>query len=97
MVVLVFVVVIGAPLVEELLYRGLLQGAFVARISELPALLAGASWFALIHFRPVEYPGLFVVGLVFGMCALATGRLGMAIVAHAAFNATGLLSVMSNR
>ena len=96
-VVLVLVVVVGAPIVEELVYRGLLQGSFVTRISELPALLASASWFAIIHFRPVEYPGLFVAGLVFGMCALTTGRLGMSIVTHAAFNATGLLTVMSSR
>ena len=96
-VVLVFVVVVGAPIVEELVYRGLLQGSFVARISELPALLAGASLFAIIHFRPVEYPGLFVAGLVFGMCAISTGRLGMSIVTHAAFNATGLLTVMSSQ
>jgi len=93
-VVLVLVVVVGAPMVEELVYRGLLQGSFVARISELPALLAGASWFAIIHFRPVEYPGLFVAGLVFGTCAITTGRLGMSIVTHAAFNATGLLTVV---
>jgi hypothetical protein len=92
-VVLALVVVGGAPIVEELVYRGLLQGSFVSRISELPALLAGATWFAIIHFRPVEYPGLFVAGLVFGMCAITTGRLGMSIVTHAAFNATGLLMV----
>jgi uncharacterized protein len=96
-VVLVIVVVGGAPIVEELVYRGLLQGSFVARISELPALLASASWFAVIHFRPVEYPGLFVAGLVFGMCAITTGRLGMSIVTHAAFNATGLLTVVTSR
>ncbi len=92
-VVLVLIVAIGVPIVEELVYRGLLQGSFVTRISELPALLAAASWFAIIHFRPVEYPGLFVAGLVFGMCAITTGRLGMSIVTHAAFNATGLLMV----
>jgi membrane protease YdiL (CAAX protease family) len=94
-VVLALVVVVGAPLVEELVYRGLLQGSFAARISELPALLAAAAWFTIIHFRPVEYPGLFVAGLVFGVCAITTGRLGLAIVTHAAFNATGLLTVVN--
>ena len=29
-----------------------------------------------IHFRPVEYPGLFVFGLVVGACLLVTRRLG---------------------
>lgn len=87
---LILLVVVGAPLVEELLYRGLLQGAFRRRVDDAVALVIVAGWFALIHFRPVEYPGLFVIGLVLGACALVTGRIGMAIVAHCAFNATGL-------
>lgn len=87
---LVLLVVVGAPLVEELLYRGLLQGAFRRRVNDVVALVVVAAWFALIHFRPVEYPGLFMIGLVLGICALVTDRIGMSIVAHCAFNATGL-------
>ncbi len=94
-VLLVLIVVVGAPVVEELVYRGLLQGSFAARISDPLALVAASAWFAVIHFRPVEYPGLFVAGLVFGACFLVTGRLGTAIVAHASFNLTGLLAVWS--
>jgi membrane protease YdiL (CAAX protease family) len=52
-----------------------------------------AAWFAVIHFRPVEYPGLFVFGLVLGVCALRTRRLGMSVLTHMAFNATGLVLV----
>ena len=84
---------VGAPIVEELVYRGLLQRSFVgARSARCRRCWRGAAWFAIIHFRPVEYPGLFVAGLVFGMCAITTGRLGMSIVTHVAFNATGLLT-----
>jgi membrane protease YdiL (CAAX protease family) len=36
---------------------------------------------------------LFVFGLILGVCALRTRRLGMSILAHMAFNATGLLLV----
>lgn len=93
LVALVLIVVVGAPLVEELLYRGLLQGAFVRRVSEPLAVALVALWFAAIHFRPVEFPGLIVIGVVLGVCALVTRRLGMGIVAHAAFNATGLIWV----
>jgi uncharacterized protein len=89
-VVLVLMVVVGAPIVEELVYRGLLQGSFARRINEPLALLAASAWFAVIHFRPVEYPGLFVAGLVFGACFMVTGRVTTAIVAHVAFNAAGL-------
>ena len=87
------VVVVGAPFVEELIYRGLLQGALVRRVNDAAAVVAVAAFFALIHFRWVEYPGLFAFGLVLGVCTLRTGRLGMGILAHMAFNATGLLLV----
>jgi len=93
---LIYVVVIGAPLVEELVYRGLLQGALGRRLRQWHGWLSVAvvaALFALIHFSPVEYPGLFVIGLVLGACALCTGRLGMGVLAHAAFNAAGLALV----
>lgn len=93
MVVLALVVVFGAPLVEELMFRGLLQGAFVRRMNEVVAVVLVAAWFALIHFRPVEYPGLLAFGLVLGVCALVTRRIGMSITAHVGFNATGLALV----
>ncbi|MFT3853035.1 MAG: CPBP family intramembrane metalloprotease [Ilumatobacteraceae bacterium] len=93
-VLLVFVVVIGAPIVEELMYRGLLQGAFTRRLDDVVGVVLVAAWFALIHFRPVEYPGLFVFGLVLGVCALRTRRLGMSVLTHMAFNATGLILVV---
>lgn len=92
-VALVLLVVVGAPVIEELVYRGLLQRSFAARISDPLALLAASAWFAVIHFRALELPGLFVAGLVFGACLLVTGRVGTAIIAHAAFNATALAAV----
>ena len=70
MVLLVAMVCIGAPLVEELVYRGLIQGSLAARVNQLPALLAASALFMLVHFRPVEYPGLLAIGLVCGaLCA----------------------------
>ena len=90
---LVAIVVVGAPFVEELVYRGLIQGAVVRRINDVVAVIAVAAFFAFIHFRWVEFPGLFVFGLILGTCALRTGRLGMGIMAHMAFNATGLMLV----
>ena len=93
---LILVAVIGAPLVEELVYRGLLQGALGRTLRQSRgwlALVLVAAFFALVHFSPVEYPGLFLVGLVLGICALRTGRLGMGVLTHAAFNATALALV----
>jgi membrane protease YdiL (CAAX protease family) len=90
----VAVVVVGAPLMEELFYRGLLQRSLASRYSDWLAVVGVAALFALVHFRPIEIPGLFVIGLVFGFAALRTGRLGMAIMIHVGFNATGILQAL---
>lgn len=89
-ILLVLVVVVGAPLVEEIVYRGLLQGSSVARWGRTWGLWSVAVWFALVHFQPVEIPGLLAVALVFGWLRDRTGRLGASILTHMAFNAAGL-------
>lgn len=90
---LVVVVVIGAPLIEEIVYRGLLLQSLQGRLHDVLALVLSSVWFAGIHLQPIEFPGLFAFAIVLGLCFLVTGRLGSAILAHAAFNATGLLLV----
>jgi len=92
-VVLIFVVVIAAPFIEELVYRGLVQQGVGASIDKRVALLATAVLFAAIHLQPVEFPGLFAFAVVLGICQYRTGRLGLGIVTHMAFNATGLVLV----
>jgi hypothetical protein len=91
---LVAIVVIGAPVVEELFYRGLLQRSLAARFNEGAVLVAVAAIFAAVHFRPIEFPGLFVFGLILGWASLRTNRLGMAITIHMGFNLTGMLLVL---
>lgn len=93
MIVLVLVVVIGAPIVEEIVYRGCLQSHMVSSAGETVGLILTAGIFAAIHLSPVEFPGLFVFALLLGYARQKTGTLGLPIVIHFAFNATGLLLV----
>lgn len=90
-IALVIVVVIGAPIVEEFVYRGLILQALQGRVNEILALVVSAVWFGAIHLQPVEFPGLFMFAVVLGITFMATGRLAGPILAHAAFNAVGLL------
>jgi membrane protease YdiL (CAAX protease family) len=92
-VVLVLIVAVGAPLVEEIVYRGLIQQALQSRLNEVVAVVAAAAFFALVHLQAIEFPGLFLFGLVLGTCFMRTGRLGMGIFAHVGFNAVGLMLV----
>jgi membrane protease YdiL (CAAX protease family) len=85
---LVVLVVVGAPIIEELFFRGLLLRSIEARWTDNLALLASAILFGLAHFELLQLPALVLFGLVAGYCAQRTGRLGMSIWAHVGFNAT---------
>lgn len=92
-VALVVVVVIGAPLIEELVYRGMIQVGFVASWGTRAGIGATAALFAGIHLSWPEFPALFAFALILGVARHRAGRLGPAILAHVGFNACGLLAV----
>lgn len=91
---LLFAAVVAAPLIEELVFRGVFYDALA------PAGAVQAAWvssvlFGLIHlFAPHSAPALICMGLV--LCALreATGRVWPCMLAHAAFNARSMLGVL---
>jgi membrane protease YdiL (CAAX protease family) len=95
-VLLVFLA-IGAPLFEELFFRGLLLRALLGRLP-VPAAIVGSSvLFALAHFEAVQLVGLALFGVILAYMAWRTGRLGLSIGAHMAFNAAAVISVTSLR
>lgn len=96
-VLLVAVVVVGAPVAEELFFRGLLLRALQPRIGAPGAVAVSAVAFGLAHFEPLQLPVLAGFGMVLGIVALRTGRLGPGIFAHAAFNALAVYSILSSR
>lgn len=97
LVVLSFCVVIGAPLAEELFFRGLLQRAAQRRFGPQGAVAFSAVVFGVTHFQPVQLLGLIAFGVVLGVLAQRAGRLGPALVAHIAFNATTVVWLVATR
>lgn len=83
---LVIVTVIGAPIIEEIFWRGLVLRSLERRVGATPALVLSALAFGAAHFQLVQLPGLFLAGLVFGVLSQRSGRLGPAVWAHVGFN-----------
>ena len=88
--------VVGAPLYEEVLYRGILQHALVgAGMRRWPAILTTSVVFTLVHLGAVSSVdgllALFVLSIGFGWVYEKTGRLSASITMHAAFNLVNLL------
>lgn len=90
-------VVIGAPLLEEVIYRGLLQGAIRRATGSRWAAILGASvLFVAVHAGSVEVfamPVLAVLSVGFGIARERTGSVWPAVVMHALFNAANVLIV----
>ncbi len=94
-VLMAALVLLAAPVYEEILYRGILQQAMVgAGIARWPAILTISFLFAFVHLGAVPLhalPPLFVLSIGFGWIYEKTGRLSASIMMHAAFNLTNLL------
>ena len=93
-VVLFFIgAVILAPLVEELLFRGVLLRALLRKVQPVTAVVTSAVIFALVHYlgdpNTLPFlPALAGLGAVLAIVALRTGDLSMSIFIHAGFNLT---------
>jgi membrane protease YdiL (CAAX protease family) len=102
-VVLVFAAcaLVGAPLFEELCFRGLAFAAVAkwAARRGLPgvpwATIVSAVLFTIIHLEPVRIPVLLTIGLVLSLLRARTGRVGASVIAHAFNNFWGVLAILS--
>lgn len=90
LVVLYLLLAVGAPLVEELFFRGFLQRALVRRLGPVVGIGITAVLFGLTHFDLTALLGLTAFGVVLGVLAHRRGSLGAPIVAHVVFNAVAV-------
>ncbi|MDP2181373.1 MAG: CPBP family glutamic-type intramembrane protease [Actinomycetota bacterium] len=82
----VLLVVVIAPVVEELVFRGVLQQAFETRWEAGVAIASGAALFGAYHFTVWLFVPTFVLGLAAGWLAHARESLWPAIALHALYN-----------
>jgi membrane protease YdiL (CAAX protease family) len=95
--VLVLVVVVAAPLAEEVFFRGLLQRTLARRMPIWPAMIVTSLAFGASHFQALQFPALAAFGLVLSVIAHRTGRLGLNTWAHVGFNATTVVVLLAER
>ena len=92
---LVLIVGIGAPVVEEIFYRGLFQRALLKRgLPPVAAIGINAVVFGVSHGQLLQLPALVLFGAVAGVLAHRAGRLGPAITAHVAFNMVTVIALL---
>ena len=97
-IMIVFVAVVIAPPLEEMLFRGFIQTTirsyFNIKNNAWPAIAASSVFFAIMHADPGHWPALFVLGLCLGYSYEKSGSLLRPIFIHLFFNAYSVATAL---
>ena len=76
-------ITVMAALVEELLFRGAIQGHLLRKgMKPSHAILISSAIFGIIHMNPIQVPFAFAIGMIFGWLYYRTGSLVPGIIGH---------------
>ncbi len=87
--------VAAAPVLEELLCRGVVLGALRDRYGAIAAWLVSALFFGVLHLQPVLVVNAFVIGLILGYVYIVTDSLWATMILHALNNAVAYLLLLT--
>ena len=92
--VMLLVVAVATPIVEEFIFRGVLLEAFRARVSFWFAAVVQALVFIALHEEYQAMPFLFVFALVAAWLVRQSGGLLASMVMHAVNNAIAAMAIV---
>ena len=84
----VFLLVIVAPMTEELMFRGLILRGFLRRFKVVGALVLSSILFGAVHLNPWQFISAAGLGLMFAWWHARTQSLIPSLLGHALANAT---------
>ncbi|MCL1593599.1 MAG: CPBP family intramembrane metalloprotease [Actinomycetia bacterium] len=95
----VFVAVaVGAPLIEEVIFRGMLLSALSRWMSKWLTIIVSAAVFAGVHLLDPNaiavIPGLFLLGVALAWAATWKGDLSLPIALHSGINMLAAISIL---
>ncbi len=86
-------VVIIAPVIEELIFRGIVLHGLRKNYSATTAVLVSAILFSLFHLNPWQMPATFVLGVLLGWLMIRSNNILLAILGHSLNNLMVLLTI----
>ena len=94
---LVILVVLVAPLVEEIVFRGIVLASLRERWGDRAAILVSSLVFAALHLNLFSFLPIFAVALVLGSLFVRSRSLWVNIACHSAFNGIGVVFLLALR
>jgi membrane protease YdiL (CAAX protease family) len=89
----ILIVVVLAPIFEELVFRGCLYASLRRRLAALPANLLSSAVFAVAHPYMLSLPNVMIIGVLSAYAYERTRSLRVPVAFHILWNLLGVLSV----
>jgi membrane protease YdiL (CAAX protease family) len=89
----VITIALVAPLLEEVLFRGAIQGYIMRRYNPWTGIVCAALIFGIIHMNPVQTVYAALIGVIFGWIYYRTGSLLSVVAGHVLNNSMAALTL----
>lgn len=86
-----FLLVFGAPLGEELFFRGFILAGLGEKMGKTHAILLSSLLFAVLHFYFIQFIPVLLSGIYLGILFVRTKKIAVPIIAHSTSNLLVLL------
>lgn len=83
-----------APIIEEILMRGLVLEGLKNSYGVITALLLSSLLFAILHFNMVQTLSAFVCGIILGLLYIKTNSIFCCMIAHCGYNLISYLTII---
>lgn len=93
---MMFTSIVIAPIMEEILFRGILQDALMRKYGVFVGILIASAVFGIVHIIPQQVVNAFMIGIVLGYIYYRTGALLPVILIHCINNAISYFTWMLN-
>lgn len=93
---MMFTSIVIAPIMEEILFRGILQDALMRKYGVFVGILIASAVFGIVHLIPQQVVNAFMIGIVLGYIYYRTGALLPVILIHCINNAISYFTWMLN-
>jgi membrane protease YdiL (CAAX protease family) len=82
-----FCLVLVVPIIEEIIFRGIILRGFITKYSNTVAIVASSILFAFFHLNPWQFISAFLIGCISGWIYLRSRNLLLCMIVHAVNNA----------
>lgn len=87
---------ISAPLLEEIIVRGIFYEILRERISIIWSVIITSIFFSIMHFDNINTPFYIMISLIFSYTYVKTGSIAYCVILHVCVNAFSFLSYYMN-